>query len=248
MSGDDFIETYADALPRDACAKLIQRFDADGSASRGVTAGGLDVTHKNSWDISLTGKPRWARGVLAFGSRAIGLYAAGGVAVGAFAFGGFAFGLIGIGAMVAAGAAVGGLAVGWEARGAMAIGDHGRGLVHEWLLQSGSKVVVRDPASGWLGGLGDTVPLLLPAAAVMATVVSAAFLRQWPAPEAQPYLKRLTMVWMPLCLLVPPLLALSAWNLPLPALLAWILAVAWGGRFVARRRLGPSVPRRPIRN
>ena len=60
MSGDDFIETYADALPRDACAKLIQRFDADGSASRGVTAGGLDVTHKNSWDIGLSGKPQWA--------------------------------------------------------------------------------------------------------------------------------------------------------------------------------------------
>jgi serine/threonine protein kinase len=195
-----------------------------------------------------TGKPRWARGVLAFGSRAIGFYAAGGVAVGAIAFGGFAFGLIGIGAMVAAGVAVGGLAVGWEARGAMAIGDHGRGLVHEWLLQSGSNVVVVEPATGWLGGGRDTLPLLLPAAVVMATVVSAAFLRQWPAPEAKPYLKRLTVVWMPLCLLVPPLLVLSAWALPLPALLAWILAVAWGGRFVARKRLGPPVPRRPIRS
>lgn len=60
MSSDDFIEVYEDALPRDACASLLQRFEADGGAARGVTAGGLDVTHKNSWDIQLTGNPRWA--------------------------------------------------------------------------------------------------------------------------------------------------------------------------------------------
>lgn len=55
------------------------------------------------------------------------------------------------------------------------------------------------------------------------------------------------MAWMPLCLLVPPLLVLTAWNLPLPALpalLAWIFIVAWSGRLVARERLGRPAPAR----
>ncbi len=60
MSSDDFIEVYDDVLPHDICAALLQDFEADGGATRGLTAGGLDVAHKNSWDISLTGKPRWA--------------------------------------------------------------------------------------------------------------------------------------------------------------------------------------------
>ena len=60
MSSDDFIEIYDDVLTREDCAALVRRFEADGSAARGVTGGGVDITHKNSWDIGLSGNPQWA--------------------------------------------------------------------------------------------------------------------------------------------------------------------------------------------
>lgn len=60
MSHDDFIEVYETALSRETCAALIQRFNASAEAQRGRTGGGVDVSHKNSWDISLSGKPQWA--------------------------------------------------------------------------------------------------------------------------------------------------------------------------------------------
>ena len=60
MSSDDFIEVYEDVMPRDVCAALLQRFDADSGVTRGMTGGGLDLKHKNSWDITLTGNPAWA--------------------------------------------------------------------------------------------------------------------------------------------------------------------------------------------
>ncbi len=60
MSSDDFIEVYDNAVAPEACAALIERFNASQEALRGVTAGGLDVAHKNSWDIGLSGKPQWA--------------------------------------------------------------------------------------------------------------------------------------------------------------------------------------------
>ena len=57
---DDFIEIYADALDPAACAALIERFEASGSASRGATGGGVDTTVKNSWDITISTQPQWA--------------------------------------------------------------------------------------------------------------------------------------------------------------------------------------------
>lgn len=60
MSHDDFIEFYESALPRETCTALIQRFEASAEVVRGRTGGGIDVSHKNSWDISLSGKPQWA--------------------------------------------------------------------------------------------------------------------------------------------------------------------------------------------
>ncbi len=60
MSHDDFIEVYESALPREICTSLVQRFDASAQAKRGSTGGGVDVSHKNSWDIGLAGKPQWA--------------------------------------------------------------------------------------------------------------------------------------------------------------------------------------------
>ena len=65
MSHDDFIEVYENALPREICTSLVQRFDASAEAKRGSTGSGVDVSHKNSWDIGLAGKPQWAAEELA---------------------------------------------------------------------------------------------------------------------------------------------------------------------------------------
>ena len=59
MSHEDFIEVYKDAVPRDLCANWLRRFDSDGGVVRGLTTGGLEVAHKNSWDLTLSGKPEW---------------------------------------------------------------------------------------------------------------------------------------------------------------------------------------------
>jgi hypothetical protein len=59
MSSDDFIEVYEDAVPPDVCASWLRRFETDGAAVRGITGGGVEISHKNSWDITLTGKPQW---------------------------------------------------------------------------------------------------------------------------------------------------------------------------------------------
>jgi len=56
----DFIEVYDDALAPAACAALIERFEASGEATRGRAGGGVDVRYKNSWDITISGKPQWA--------------------------------------------------------------------------------------------------------------------------------------------------------------------------------------------
>jgi hypothetical protein len=59
MSNDDFIETYDNAVAPEACAALLQRFEASGEAVRGRTGGGVEVAHKNSWDIYLSAHPHW---------------------------------------------------------------------------------------------------------------------------------------------------------------------------------------------
>lgn len=59
MGNDDFIEVYEGAVPPDLCAAWLERFEADGTAVRGVTGSGVELRHKNSWDITLSGKPQW---------------------------------------------------------------------------------------------------------------------------------------------------------------------------------------------
>ncbi|WP_198937782.1 2OG-Fe(II) oxygenase [Pelomonas sp. KK5] len=56
----DFIEVYEGVLAPEACAQLIGRFDAAGQAQRGSTGGGVDVSLKDSWDISLDTASGWA--------------------------------------------------------------------------------------------------------------------------------------------------------------------------------------------
>jgi hypothetical protein len=56
----DFIEVYDDALAAASCRALIERFEASGVARRGESAGGVDVSVKDSWDIALHEHPGWA--------------------------------------------------------------------------------------------------------------------------------------------------------------------------------------------
>lgn len=56
---DDFIETYPDALDAAACRAIVERFEASGQAARGRTSTGVDTAVKNSFDITITGKPDW---------------------------------------------------------------------------------------------------------------------------------------------------------------------------------------------
>ena len=60
MHGNDFIETYDDAIDAATCAALIRRFDASSQAHRGRTGGGVDTAVKDSWDITVSELPAWA--------------------------------------------------------------------------------------------------------------------------------------------------------------------------------------------
>lgn len=57
---DDFIEVYDHALDAGACAALIRRFEASGTAERGSTGGGVNIAVKDSWDITISRYPQWA--------------------------------------------------------------------------------------------------------------------------------------------------------------------------------------------
>jgi hypothetical protein len=56
---NDFIEVYPDALPVDDCRRIIEQFEASGQATRGRTDSGVDTTLKDSYDITVTGRPEW---------------------------------------------------------------------------------------------------------------------------------------------------------------------------------------------
>ncbi len=55
----DFIEVFDDALPRDACAALVERFIASRADEPGRVGGGVMPDLKDSRDIALAGKPEW---------------------------------------------------------------------------------------------------------------------------------------------------------------------------------------------
>lgn len=55
----DFIEVYDGALAAASCRALIERFEKSGVARRGESAGGVDVSIKDSWDITLHEHPGW---------------------------------------------------------------------------------------------------------------------------------------------------------------------------------------------
>ena len=59
MSADDLIEVYHDAVPAEACAAMIRRFEASGQDQPGLVGGGLFPELKHSRDISISGQEAW---------------------------------------------------------------------------------------------------------------------------------------------------------------------------------------------
>lgn len=59
-SCDDFIEIYDGALSADACRAITARFDASDKVQRGRTGQGVDVSKKDSYDLTLDGQADWA--------------------------------------------------------------------------------------------------------------------------------------------------------------------------------------------
>ena len=55
----DFIEIYPAALSPEACGQIIDLFESSGQAQRGKVGSGVDVTLKDSYDITVTGRPEW---------------------------------------------------------------------------------------------------------------------------------------------------------------------------------------------
>jgi hypothetical protein len=55
----DFIEVYPNALDPAICKDFIDRFEKSGEAKRGQVGSGVDIKLKNSYDITVTGKPHW---------------------------------------------------------------------------------------------------------------------------------------------------------------------------------------------
>ena len=56
----DFIEVYADALDREACAAIVARLRDSPALLPGRVGGGVFPELKHSRDLSLAGKPEWA--------------------------------------------------------------------------------------------------------------------------------------------------------------------------------------------
>ena len=56
---EDFIELYPNAINPAVCAMLVERFNRSNRKLRGSTGGGVDVSLKDSWDITLDDHEEW---------------------------------------------------------------------------------------------------------------------------------------------------------------------------------------------
>jgi hypothetical protein len=56
----DFIEVFEHGLASGDCALLVERFQRSREAERGRTGSGVDLSLKDSWDITITGRSDWA--------------------------------------------------------------------------------------------------------------------------------------------------------------------------------------------
>jgi hypothetical protein len=55
----DFIEVFEDALPREACAAMLERFERSDQAQPGRIGGGVLPELQDSLDITISGRPEW---------------------------------------------------------------------------------------------------------------------------------------------------------------------------------------------
>ena len=58
-SHNDFIEVYDNALSREHCAALIQRFERSNQLQPGAVGGGIYPELKHSSDLTISGRPEW---------------------------------------------------------------------------------------------------------------------------------------------------------------------------------------------
>jgi hypothetical protein len=56
---DDFIGIYDGALTAEQCAHILERFEASDKVVRGRTGAGVDLSKKDSWDLTLASHPEW---------------------------------------------------------------------------------------------------------------------------------------------------------------------------------------------
>ena len=56
---DDFLEVYDHALSAEQCALILGRFNTSDKLVRGQTGQGVDVTKKDSWDLTIGQHPEW---------------------------------------------------------------------------------------------------------------------------------------------------------------------------------------------
>jgi hypothetical protein len=59
MSTPDFIEVYDHALAPEACARIVERFEASGEVQAGRVGGGVFPELKDSDDIPISTRPGW---------------------------------------------------------------------------------------------------------------------------------------------------------------------------------------------
>ncbi|MEO5596955.1 MAG: 2OG-Fe(II) oxygenase [Lysobacteraceae bacterium] len=59
MSAPDFIEVYPDAVPADACAAIVRRFEASNQTLPGRVGGGVHPELKHSRDLTIGASPEW---------------------------------------------------------------------------------------------------------------------------------------------------------------------------------------------
>ena len=55
----DFLEVYPQAVPANLCTAITELFNESGQAVRGQVGSGVDTKLKNSYDITITGRPEW---------------------------------------------------------------------------------------------------------------------------------------------------------------------------------------------
>ena len=56
---EDFIGIYDNALSAEQCDAIRARFDASGKVARGRTGNGVDVSKKDSYDLTINGHAEW---------------------------------------------------------------------------------------------------------------------------------------------------------------------------------------------